>query len=284
MGKRWEQSDFEKRTMGGARPEGYEPGTPDDTEIMTYKAYAEEVLTDPFSDAPALVMGMTVRVRKAMHEIGCQVTCMDISEDAVSYLRDAIPANYVANETVMNADWMTLPEALPGPVDVIAGDGVFSNILSVEEHLLLLERLRRTLRPTGAIVSRAFCIPDGFDFDQFEPATILAAYRDGKLTDGEFSHGYRIFGFWNEAFDAESRILDNKIIFDCVDQWKADGKLSDAEYAVVRQNYFGGLTFMPTEAMWEDMLDQTGFDFEKRYHTGRLWYQYGPIYKATPRA
>lgn len=283
MGKRWDINDFEQRTGGGANMVGFEPGTPDDREIAAYQAYVGAALeAAEGANGNALVMGMTVRVRQAMHELGLAVTCMDISEGAVNYLRNALPDAFRARETVLNDDWMNLPAALPGPVSAIVGDGVFSNILSLAQQNVLLGRLRETLVPGGALVTRNFVMAPDFPFDAFDPDRLLARYRAGELNDGEFAHGFRIFGFWNKAFDRETLLLDNKIIFEEIDNWHDDGRISEAEYRVVRQQYFGGLTIMPSQADWEEMLRRNGFTFEMTTLEGRLWYQYGPIYRCTP--
>lgn len=279
MGKRWDVNDFEQRTGGGANMVGFEPGTPDDREVATYKHYVETAPAVAAGNRDALVMGMTVRVRQAMHEIGMSVTCMDISEGAVSYLRNAVPEPYASRETVLNDDWMNLPGALPAPVAAIVGDGVFSNVLSLAQQNVLLGRLRETLVPGGALVTRNFVMSPDFPFAAFDPDRLLARYRAGELRDGEFAHGFRIFGFWDKAFDRETLLLDNKIIFEEIDNWHDDGRLTEAEYRIVRQQYFGGLTIMPSQADWEEMLRRNGFSFEMTTLDGRLWYQYGPFYR-----
>jgi hypothetical protein len=158
------------------------------------------------------------------------------------------------------------------------GDGVFGNILSIPASRLHLRVFKNCLKDKGFLLLRKILIPKDLSLDKHKADVLLRRFRAGEITEAEFGFGMRIFGSYSEAYNRDSFILDNKIVFQRYEVWYNKGFLSEKEYAAIRRYCFNGPNLVPPQEVWENMLREEGYSFQLTTLKGRMWYQYYPIY------
>jgi hypothetical protein len=164
------------------------------------------------------------------------------------------------------------------PADVILGDGLFGNLHTLEDHRALLANMKECLAPGGAVIQRNIFVPRLFSLHDHAAPALLRAFRAGEINEDEFGFAMRIWGCFGAAYDAKTLLLDNKRVYDIYARWYDEGRLSVNEHALIRRYYFAGRNLIPGEDLWERLLADCGFDFERQHLTGRQWYDYYPIY------
>jgi hypothetical protein len=221
---------------------------------------------------------MTPELRQLAHDLDCNVTCVDISLQAIRLFRDWISGHRSDSERIIQADWLELAGVLDRKFDVIMGDGAFGNILSITESIMLLRSLKAIKREGGFLVLRKIMVPRLFYLHEHTAEALLKQFRAGEITEDEFGFGMRIFGSYSEAYNRDTFILDNDIVFRRYRGWHGKGVLSEREYRVICRYYFNGLNLIPSQDTWEYLLSEAGYHFQSSPLSGRMWYQYYPIY------
>jgi len=256
---------------------GYIPASPNDQERRVYETKASEFLKS--RDDLCVVMGMTPTVREVAHSLTDNVVCLDKSKDAIDFLQDVIPVEYQRRERVVNDDWTRMPEVVGQVPKLVMGDGVFGNLLDDEGQNEILAAINRTLPIGGGFISRCIVKSDHFPLDQFKVDVLLQLLRDGEIDEGEFGHGMRVWSQYDSpAYDPETYLLDNKIVYAEFNKMKDAGKISDYEMEVLNRYYFSGYHFYPPQSYWDRIVQNNGFQFEVEWLQGKIYTQYLPIY------
>ena len=165
-------------------------------------------------------------------------------------------------------------------VNVIMGDGAFGNLLSLSAHRTLLSSLRQRLAKGGALILRKILIPENFRLNDRKATQLVNAFRTGRLSDAEFGFEMRLWGSFEQAYDRATMLLDNAVVFERYARWLEQGRLTEAEYALIRRYYFPGQNLLPSQELWEQLLTEAGFAFKTQSLTGRTWYTYYPLYNS----
>lgn len=258
--------------------ERYAAGSPDSIEIAVYRAALQRALRENGHGRRVLILGMTPELRWLSASLDCQTTCVDINPRSIEIYRDWLTADQRRNETIIHGDWLQLPGLLKQPVDAILGDGLFGNLLTIEDHRALLGNMARCLAPGGAVIQRNIFIPRDFSLREYAAPALLRAFRAGDINEEEFAFGMRMWGSFDQAYDADSLLLDNKRVYERYRDWVDSGQITAAEYELIHRYYFAGRNLIPGQELWERLLTEAGFSFELQHLTGRQWYAYYPIY------
>ncbi|MBK8164312.1 MAG: class I SAM-dependent methyltransferase [Gammaproteobacteria bacterium] len=273
----WDDQALQAR-IKTAGQDRYAAGSPDEREVATYRAALLRTLRGEARDRRVLILGMTPELRRLSADLGCATVCVDINPRSIAVYRDWLAPVQRTRETVIQGDWLQLARLLPRPFDAVLGDGLFGNLLTLEAHRRLLATMRDCLVPGGAVIQRNIFIPRDFDLRAHDAEALLCAHRSGSINDEEFGFGMRMWGCHAAAYDPATLLLDNKRVYDTYQSWLDDGRLTPAEHALIRRYYFAGHNLIPGEALWERLLTEAGFRFERLPLAGQQWYGYYPVY------
>jgi hypothetical protein len=273
----WNTAVYQSRIADAGKMQRFEACSPNVEEVAQYRGYSLSAV-DGCRRPRALVLGMTPELRCMAAESGFELFSVDRNPDAIAIFRDWLPEPARSREMIIQDKWAALGEHLSGDVDVILGDGVFGNVLDMGSHFSLLKAFGNLLTPAGAIILRQAVIPRGFPMQQYDAAGLLEKYRAGQLSDAEFGAAMRLWGVSRLAYDPDTCLLDNRIVFEQLDAMAQSGLVTAAELAVVRRCYFAGRNMILPQDLWEEMLTSSGLDFEVRPLTGKDWYRYYPVY------
>ena len=274
----WNKEVYRSRINNAGQFLRFEAASPNTEEIEQYRDYALSIARDNSRQLRALVLGMTPELRCMAAEAGFELISADNNPDAIATYQGWLQEPARSQEKIIRSDWAALCEQISGGVDVILGDGVFGNIPGLESHRELLQELISLLNPGGGIVLRQALIPRGFPVDDHESMMLLDKYRAGQLSDGEFGLAMRLWGMSRLAYNPDTCLLDNKIVYDHYDSLRQSGIITPAELEVIRRYYFAGKNMILTQDCWEEMLVSAGLNFEVQPLTGRDWYSYYPVY------
>lgn len=281
MTGQWDKESLQARVCDPKSRTRHEAGSPNLEEIVCYERYAKKHLTSvkrQIAGGHIVVMGMTPELRELACRLGDHVTSIDISEDAIEIYRDWLSPGERNKELIIQGNWFDMDRLLTEPADVIMGDGVFANIGSPEECRRLLGLIYRSLKISGCFLTRHVMIPSGFPLAQHEAEVLMARYRADELMDAEFGFDMRFFGLNGIAYDGETFLLDNQIVFKSLRRMVEEGRLAEDEYCAIRRYYFAGVNFIPPQTLWESSLAECGFRFDQTPLRGRLWYDYYRVY------
>ncbi len=273
----WDDQALQARIKLAGK-ERYAAGSPDTSELAVYRAALTRALQGETQDKSVLILGMTPELRQLAAGLGCATVCVDIHPRSIALYRDWLAPEQRCRETVIQGDWLQLPRFLSQPFDAILGDGLFGNLLTLEAHRRLLDNMRQCLSPGGAVIQRNIFIPHDFDPRDHAAAALLRAFRAGAIGEEEFGFGMRIWGCFDMAYNPDTLLLDNGQVYAIFRRWLDSGMLAPAEYALIHRYYFAGRNLIPGESLWERLLAETGFRFERQPLAGRQWYRYYPIY------
>jgi len=274
----WDRPTLETRIADAGRRQRYEAGSPNAYEIARYRDF----LLEGNRPRRVIIMGMTPELRVMALSVVDRVITVDRNPEAISLYRDWTSEADSGREWIIRADWEDLSQLLNGPVDAVLGDGVFGNVLTLDNHRRLLNSLRETVGPGGRIILRHAMIPRGFDPASHSADLLLEAFRSGQMNETEFAFGMRLWGCFATAYDRKTALLDNRTVFDRYGRWHADGRLTDGEWNAVRRYYYGGTNMILPQEIWEALLGECGLRFSLRPLRGRAWYAYYPIYGCRP--
>lgn len=273
----WDDQALQAR-IKRAGQERYAAGSPDASEIAVYRAALVRALPGETRERKVLILGMTPELRRLGADLGCATVCVDINPRSIAVYRDWLTPGQRARETVIQGDWLQLARLLPRPFDAILGDGLFGNLLTLEAHRRLLGAMHDCLVPGGTVIQRNILIPRGFDPRAHDADALLRAFRAGGIGEEEFGFGMRMWGCFATAYNPDTLLLDNTQVYDTYQAWLASGRLTPSEHALIRRYYFAGRNLIPGESLWETLLAEAGFRFERLPLAGRQWYGYYPIY------
>ena len=280
MATQWDLKALRARTKDAGKRALHEAGSPNAEEIDLYG----RLLVDSFPgrtpplNKRVVVLGMTPGLRLMARRLGCDVTCVDNNPASIEFFRDWAPPKSGETERIIQADWMDLTRVLDGRADAVLGDGAFANTPSLEHNRALLPVLKDSVVEGGVLIFRKILIPRSFSFRENEAERLLERFRAGALTDAEFGLAMRIWGSFRQAYDPETSLLDNGIVFERYETWRDEGMLSRHEHTIIHRYYYGGLNLIPAQDVWESMLREAGFGFRCRPLKGRSWYRYYPMY------
>jgi SAM-dependent methyltransferase len=264
----WDDQALQARIKRDGK-ERYAAGSPDSTEIAVYRSLLQRALADDARDRHILILGMTPELRRLAAALGCRTTCVDINPRSIALYRDWLSAEQRRNETVVQGDWLKLPQWVSDPADVILGDGLFGNLHTIDDHRALLANMKECLVPGGAVIQRNIFVPRLFSLQDHAAPALLRAFRAREINEDEFGFAMRIWGSFSAAYDAKTLLLDNKRVYDIYARWHEEGRLSAVEHALTRRYYFAGRNLIPGEELWECLLTECGFDFERQHLSGR---------------
>lgn len=276
----WDSETLHTRIANPHNRLRHEAGSPNPQEVECYGRFLEMGLHQRIhtQSRKVVVLGMTPELRQLAHKMRCRVICVDNSAEAITLYIDWIAEEYRTNEHIIKADWMDLSDILEEPADAIIGDGVFGNVLSLNKYRELLHVFKESLHNEGFLILRTIMVPRNFAFSEHTTDRLIGQFRAGKITKAEFGFGMRIFGSYSGAYNTQSFILDNRMIFKRYEDWFKEGVLSDVEYTAIRCYYFEGPNLIPPQEIWEEILLDEGFTFQKLALEGSMWYEYYPIY------
>ena len=280
MAVQWDLKALRARTKDAGRRTLHEAGSPNRDELDLYGRFLAGAFPGrkPPLKKHVVVLGMTPGLRRLACRLGCRVTCVDNSQASIDFYRDWNPPGSPETEKIVQANWVDLAQSLGGRVDAVLGDGVFGNVLSVGQHGKLLRVLKACVAAGGPLIFRKILIPPSFPLAENEAGRLVERFRAGQLTEAEFGFAMRMWGTFEHAYDPETLLLDNAVVFRRYERWRGDGRLSDREHGIVERYYFAGLNLVPPRDLWESLLHEAGLGFERGSLSGRSWYRYYPVY------
>ncbi|MBD2579635.1 class I SAM-dependent methyltransferase [Oscillatoria sp. FACHB-1406] len=284
MDSQWTSDAFKSRISDYSSRKRFEAGSPNDREIEAYSYHISNHFRGNLQGKKALVLGLTPELRAMLHDFGMSVICIDQNQDAIALFRDWLPLDRTVDENIVEGDWMNLEDYLDEPIDVVVGDGVFGNILSLQGHRTLLNKIEKILNNRGICVFRKILIPENFSVQEYEVKKLIKRHRSGEMDDAEFGFAMRIWGLKDTAFNENKFLLDNNYSFSIFRQMYRDGLLNDDEIAAIERYYFGGINLITPQAIWEELLTDSGFEFESFPLSGKDWYAYYPIFGCVRRS
>lgn len=261
----WDKNVFQSR-FDKTSKKGYVPGSPDDIDLATYKA----ALKGANDYTPVLVMGMTLGLREVLCALNYSVTCLEISDDAISFLSNGISKPCRKKEQIVKGNWLEMSVLLNQKYRYIVGDGVFPNILEFSDQERLIREIGRALESTGKFVTRACLVTKELDLENCTAVRLVERYKDNSINSAEFGHAMRIWGCYKEAYDEDTYLLDNNTVYGIYEQWYANGKLTKQEHEIVNQQYFGGHHFYPPGGVLGVFIKE-GWFFVQENHAYRLY-------------
>ncbi|MBN2215593.1 MAG: hypothetical protein JW723_15280 [Bacteroidales bacterium] len=275
----WDRSVLSTRIADPETRTRYEAGSPGRDEVGLYQSCLLSGLrAGNLSGKRILVLGMTPEIRTMALGGGANLVSIDCSQDAIDMYRDWVPAQFAANETIICGSWWDAGRCVTSLVDVVMGDGVFGNILSVEKHIEIIGILRDLMADGGIMVFRKAMLPDDFDIDAYDAGLLIEKYRTGALSDAEFGFSMRLWGNYKNAYNPETFILDNSKTFRLYEKWMKEGILTEKEYACICHYFFKGKNMILSQRKWENILESEGCSYELHQLKGKDWYAYYPVY------
>ena len=277
----WESGSLQSRIEDAPTRRRFSAGCPSDLELQVYERELEGL-----SEAGvALVLGMTPELRQLAVERFQAVVTIDASQEAIELYRDWLPLPLRRRETIVCGSWSLLADhaaEIEQPICVVLGDGVFGNMIGREAHLNLLTAIGNVMAVGGRLITRHAAYPVGYDFEANTAMRLLEMFRRGQMDEAEFGFAMRMTGHALEAYDPSSGRLQNHVIFRWCNAARSRGELNEQEYAIIHRYYFGGDNCIYSQDIWENLLQQVGFTWQKTTLTGKHWYAYYPLYTCVP--
>lgn len=275
----WTLATLETRIANPRTRQRHSGGSPDPKEIAAYAAG----LGRTNSSQTALVFGMTPELRALALARFTRLISVDSNPQAIALYRAWIQSPDSARETIIEANWFSLPTVVSQPVAAVLADGVFGNLPDAPAHQRLLEAVATVLSPTGRFVTRMAMIPDGFDPAEHCADRLLQRFRAREIDEAELGFGMRLVGHHETCYDVRTALLDNAKLFARCEARYAAGELTEAEHAAIRRYYFGGFNCILSQREWERLLWKSGWEFEIHRCRGKAWYDYYPVYSCWRR-
>jgi hypothetical protein len=153
------------------------PARPSLEEVAHYERL---LVSEGLTVRPAWVLlGCTPELRSVAARYRRELLCVDQNPRVFAVLRSMVKPQY--RERFLCAEW--LQAKVPGPVDVVFGDGSI-NMLPVSQHAAFLRKVDRMLRPGGAALLRVHLLgPARFS----TPRTVFEWYRSNARHEPVFS-------------------------------------------------------------------------------------------------
>lgn len=272
----WNTEVVNARIMNRSDKQRYAAGSPDPREVDVYAACLSGDST------LGVVLGMTPELRNMAARHCEKLISVDRSEAAIAIYKDWLAPVLRHKEQVVHGDWNTLGSVLQEPPDFILGDGIFGNVVPLNGYSDLLCSIRSTLSRNGCFVTRHCLMPGAVLDNPDHRLELLEKFRRNLIDEAGFGLSMRLQGYVDIAYDRNNFVLDNAKVFSAVEKDRESGLISFSEYHIIRRYLFSGLNTIPTERVWEGLLNGAGFRFERLNCQGKYWYDYYPIYVCRP--
>lgn len=273
----WDKKALRARISDRCSQKRFEAGSPNATEIAAYAAG----LPGSEQRDTAVVLGMTPELRVLATKEFRTVISIDVNQDAIDLYADWVPNEKSQCERIIRGDWFDMSQSVPGRVSTVLGDGVFGNLPNVEQHLHLLRCIASVLHPMGRFVTRMAFIPRCFRVEENSAKQLTAMFRSGMIDESEFGFGMRLLAHYECCYDHDMFLLDNRKLFkETVEDFRA-GRLTAEELSCVHRYYYGGKNCIVPQFLWEQLLNEAGFEFTIQECHGKAWYHYYKVYACT---
>jgi hypothetical protein len=270
----WDKKALQARISDRSSRKRFEAGSPNETEIS---AYAAGLPGSEQRDA-AVVLGMTPELRALATREFRKVISIDINQDAIDLYTDWVPEERRQSERIIRGNWFDMSQSVPVRVSTVLGDGVFANLPSVEQHLHLLRRIASVLHPMGRFVTRMVFIPRYFSVEKNSAKQLTAMFRRGIIDNAEFGFGMRFLAHYECCYDHDTFLLDNRKLFKESEEDFRAGRLTAEELSCMQRYYYGGKNCIVPQFLWEQLLEEAGFEFTIQECNGKAWYDYYKVY------
>ncbi len=273
MSTGWTKEIVKARVMNDKKHVRYAAGSPNQKEIDQYAQYL------PKHCKVGVVMGMTPELRN-MAATHCDLLLsIDMSQASIEAYRNWLKPELKKKEKIIYGDWSELERLLPEKPGFIIGDGVFGNIIPLQNYSKLLTLIHSMLSNGGSFVTRQCLMPEGTVFDPiWHKEILLKKFRKKIIDEAEFGLTMRLQGYTDIAYDVKNSLLDNKKVFEIIKSDKRSSLISTEEYGIIHRYYFEGINSLPTKEKWEKLLSEAGFLFQCKKLVGKNWYDWYPIY------
>jgi hypothetical protein len=273
----WDKKALQARISDRYSRKRFEAGSPNETEIAAYAAG----LPGPEQRDTAVVLGMTPELRVLATREFRKVISIDVNQDAIDLYTDWVPDEKRQCERIIRGDWFDMSQSVAGRVSTVLGDGVFANLTNVEQHIHLLRRIASVLHPMGRFITRMVFIPRYFRVEENSAKQLTAMFRSGMIDDAEFGFGMRFLAHYECCYDHDMFMLDNRKLFKETEEDFRAGRLTAEELSCMQRYYYGGKNCIVPQFLWEQLLDEAGFEFTIQECHGKAWYHYYKVYACT---
>lgn len=273
----WTQKVVDSRVQDKQKYQRYQAGSPNNVEIKQYAHYLPK-----WCDI-GVVMGMTPELRNLAVRHCDLLVSIDISKAAIETYQDWLNPTFKNKEKVIHGNWNDLEQFLDKQPGFIMGDGVFGNVVSLDDYIPLLQSIHAMLEDEGSLITRQCLMPKDVNSNiKWNKTTLIQNFRKNLIDEAEFGLSMRLQGYSNEAYDETTFILDNKKVFDLLETDYKNGLITDKEYEIIYRYFFGSENSIPMETKWEEILTYSGFSYESEKLIGKNWYSWYPIYNCKP--
>ena len=194
-----------------------------------------------------LVLGATPELADLALSSGCLVYRVDNNQamfDAAAW-RQQYPDR--SNETIICGDWLNMDMIGDGMVDLVMGDAAINQIPH-ERMGDLFSELTRITHPGSLFSLKQIVMPDdkvaGYEFSK-----TVHAYRTDRISADEFYEILRFYCFLDEAYSADSRVLDAGKVFSAIRSRYEAGELDQDvfEFVYARRGGLQHTVYVKTE-------------------------------------
>lgn len=274
MNNHWERNTLFSRISDPVRKRRYPAGSPDTSEIAAYTAAFQDSQT-----GTAVILGMTPELRNLAARYFKRIVSIDESRQAIDLYSSWMDLQYIEKEKIICANWLDIEKYIAFPIDTFLGDGVFGNLQNIHEHRKLLATLLRLLNKNGRFITRKALIPRKFVPADHNFQRLMIRYRRGEIDAAEFGFGARLVGHYTSCYEPTSYILNNEKLFAKCRAAREQGLLSAHELELINRYYFSGRNCILPQEVWEQTLEEEGYDFRIHSCHGKAWYEYYVIYE-----
>lgn len=277
MSTSWTRKIVKARVMDETNHIRYPAGSPDQNEVDQYARYL------PGHCKVGVVMGMTPELRNIAATHCDLLISIDMSQASIKAYQDWLKPELRKKEKIVHGDWSELERLLPENPGFILGDGVFGNIVPLENYTQLLTSIHSMLSDNGCFLTRQCLMPEDIASDPiWHKEILLEKFRKKIIDEAEFRITMRLQGYSDIAYDVEDSLLDNKKVFDIIKLDREDGLISTKEYEIINRYFFQGINSLPTRQKWEELLNEANFMFRSEKLVGKNWYDWYPVYHCQP--
>lgn len=199
-------------------------------------------------DVPrVLVLGATPELADLALSSGCLVYRVDSNQAMFEAAAGRQQYPERSDETIICGDWLNMDMIGDGMVDLVMGDAAVNQIPHDRMGDLFAE-LTRITHPGSLFSLKQIVMPDdkvaGFDFRK-----TVHAYRTDRITADEFYEILRFYCFLDDAYNADSRVLDAGKVFSAIRSRYEAGELDQDvfEFVYARRGSLQHTVYVKTE-------------------------------------
>jgi hypothetical protein len=272
---RWDEATLQSRISSVEARTRHPGASPDAREVAAYR----EGLRGLDTRGAAVVLGMTPELRRLALGVFDRIETVDNNPAAIATYRDWVDPALRARERLLEGDWLELKQLVSPGVVAVLGDGVFGNLPDADAHRALLAAVRSVVGLNGRLVTRMAMIHQGFNPAAHRAERLLSQFRAGELDEAEFGFGMRLVGHYDTCYDPVTHLLDNTRLYAACDATFQRGEFTPHEQALLQRYRFEGRNCILPQDVWEALLREQGFSFQKRPCAGKAWYAYYTVYE-----